>query len=294
MTERVGRTASLLPVAAHRRRTPVSSSSVPSGRTSKSSRRTSESTGRASKPTGRPTKASSSAHVTSAHRSAEPASSAHEPSSAHAHTHAHAHASSSHAHPAAHASSEATSGGRKRESVLADLESASEPVEPVELGDRVLSVVDSLVHNRARSLGSTVLADLDVGSDDGTGGSEEILEVLPVGLVRELATRKKKAISARRRSEEERGKGGTDVSDVDLPGSSSGRASGEASSEPTSSSAHRSSKSAGRGGSAEPGLLLSVLSDEDGSAEERLVGKLGDRSGRVLLGRELDNAEEEG
>ena len=52
--------------------------------------------------------------------------------------------------------------------------------------DGVLSVLDGLVHDGSASLGSAVGSHLDVGSDDGSSRSEEILEILPVGLERKL------------------------------------------------------------------------------------------------------------
>jgi membrane protein involved in colicin uptake len=81
------------------------------------------------------------------------------------------------------AATEATSASK---SVLANLEQAPRPVVAVELLNGVLSILGSLESDDTRALGGTVGCRVNVSADDRTTLTEEVLQVLPANVVREL------------------------------------------------------------------------------------------------------------
>lgn len=52
--------------------------------------------------------------------------------------------------------------------------------------DRILCILSRLKHDRPTSLGTSIDADVDVRTDDGTRMAEEVLDILPAGLVGQL------------------------------------------------------------------------------------------------------------
>lgn len=55
-----------------------------------------------------------------------------------------------------------------------------------ELTDSVLSILSRLVHDGSGSGRSAIGVHLDVGANDGTGGAEEVLEILPADVKGDL------------------------------------------------------------------------------------------------------------
>lgn len=118
----------------------------------------------------------------------EASSAAHHPSSETASHEPASEASAHHAHAASESSPETTSEASSTHgvSVLSDLDTSTEPLEAVELSDGVGGVLRRLIDDDTAALGSTVRERLDVGSNDVSCGSEEVLEVLPASLIRQL------------------------------------------------------------------------------------------------------------
>ena len=137
---------------------------------------------------GRPT-AHAAAHVVAA-SSAEGRRAAHVPTHVPAHVSAHAsHVPASHvAHvSAAHATSEAAAeAARPSKTVLANLDPAVEPHEAVELMDRVGRIHRRLEDDDTAPLGPPIRQRLDVGPDDAPRRTEEVLQILPADVVRQL------------------------------------------------------------------------------------------------------------
>lgn len=52
--------------------------------------------------------------------------------------------------------------------------------------DGILCILGRLKHDRPTSFGASIDADIDVRADDGTRMAEEVLDVLPTGLVGQL------------------------------------------------------------------------------------------------------------
>ena len=69
---------------------------------------------------------------------------------------------------------------------LSDFQCTPIPIEPVVHADSLLSIFRSLEDHSSRSLWPSIRADVDVSADDVTSGSEEILQILPTGLVWQL------------------------------------------------------------------------------------------------------------